>query len=99
MPNTQPTIKQMVHRARSAGDGHRTALRHIAEGTPVLREGAFVSEIRGMQTVIGTLRRWGCVTTERVGAGQYNTEITERGRELLAALNEAWQNEAWRQQS
>lgn len=74
-----PSIKQMANRSL---DGHRKALRHIAEGKPVVGPTAQMGELRGMRTVLSTLCRWGCV------ADDYT--LTERGEALLTALNEKW---------
>ncbi len=74
--NAMPSVAQMAHRCL---DGHEHALRAIADGRPVIREGAFASEIRGMRTVLSTLRRWECID---------DAGLTERGRELLAAFDE-----------
>lgn len=70
----QPSIKQMVNRANS---GHRQMLRHYAGGTKA--DPQTMGELRGLKTVMATLRAWGCVDS-----GQ----ITDRGRELLVALDE-----------
>ena len=75
MNDKLPTVRQMACRALS---GHRAALHNLANGLPVVRPNAFASEIRGMQTVMSTLRGWGCID----GAG----ELTATGRELLAVL-------------
>lgn len=71
-----PTVPQMKNRAT---DGHRKALAAIAEGRPAVRPGAYASEVRGMRTVLATLARWECTTADG---------LTDRGRDLLAALNE-----------
>lgn len=76
--NALPSIRQMAVRSNS---GHAKALRCLADGTPLVREGAFASEIRGMRTILGTLRRWECVDTEGW--------LTQRGRDLLAHLDSA----------
>lgn len=70
-----PTVPQMRARILS---GHRHALRSARDGVPAVRTGALPSEIRGMRTVLSTLRRWECITAD------YN--LTERGAALLAAL-------------
>lgn len=75
MTTTLPTVPQM--RSRSL-DGHRKALRAIAEDRDILGPTARPSEIRGMRTVLATLRRWDCITDDG---------LTDRGRELLAALD------------
>jgi hypothetical protein len=66
------TIPQM--RARAL-DGHYMALRALSEGRPVLRSGAYASEIRGMRTILATLRRWDAIDGEG--------NLTETGEELL----------------
>ena len=71
-----PSIKQMTYRANS---GHIAALNAIAEGKPVVRPDAYMGEIRGMRTVLETLRAWECVA---------DGKLTERGEELRRLLNE-----------
>jgi hypothetical protein len=61
-------------RARAL-DGHYKALRALSEGRPILRPGAYASEIRGMRTVLATLRRWNAIDAEG--------NLTDRGRQLL----------------
>lgn len=72
-------MKQMVVRANQ---GHHRVLSHwdAKPGTVIATAMDSVGSLRGLRTVAQTLRRWGCVTPE--GA------LTDRGRELLAALNE-----------
>jgi hypothetical protein len=74
--NGLPSIKQMLNRANS---GHRRALNAIAHSKPLLGPTAYAGEIRGMQSVLSTLRRWDCVS---------NDGLTERGEELRTLLNE-----------
>ena len=76
-----PTVPQMVNRSLS---GHHRALKATAEGRPVLGPTAPPSEVRGMRTVLATLRRWDCVRTPE-GAPAH---LTDRGEALLAALDE-----------
>jgi hypothetical protein len=73
--STTPSIRQM--RCRSS-DGHRKALRAVADGRPALGPTARPSEYRGMRTVFATLRRWECI--DSTGG------LTERGTALLAEL-------------
>jgi hypothetical protein len=75
----QPSIKQMVVRSQC---GHHTLLRCASEGRAPERP-RFVSEARGFATARGTLLSWGAI--ERNGEGW---TLTERGTELLAALNQ-----------
>lgn len=72
--NKPPSIKQMVNRANS---GHLRALRACRDDTLAVSEAEPMSSVRGMMTVFSTLRRWGCVEGD---------QLTERGRELLTAL-------------
>lgn len=74
-----PNTKQMVTRSL---DGHRKAIRAIAEGRPVLGPTASMGEVRGMRTVLGTLQAW-----ETVEAVDGALRLTERGRDLLAAYD------------
>jgi len=65
----------MLNRANEA---HRGILTAYETGVPYLRDNAYASEYRGARTALDTLLRWGCVE---------NSQLTERGRELLTALN------------
>lgn len=79
-----PTMGQMVNRSN---DGHRKALRCIAEGRSLLGPAEPTSSLRGMRTILGTLYRWDCVADDK---------LTERGRDLLALLEAKWKTAAWR---
>jgi hypothetical protein len=76
-----PSIKQMAARALS---GHQKALRALRDDRPVISANAYPSEIRGMRTVLRTLHRWDCINDDG---------ITDRGRELLAALDQRGQGQ------
>jgi predicted MarR family transcription regulator len=82
----ETSIKQMCSRVNS---GHRTILARLADG-PLAAGDTTASpnrnDIRGLITCLGTLRKWGCVTTTRTGIREYTDEITDRGRDLLEAL-------------
>lgn len=84
-----PTVPQML--ARST-DGHRTALERVGDGRPLARVGATIGEVRGLRTILATLYRWVVASADKpkVGAGGSTTfplVLTDRGRELLDALN------------
>lgn len=71
--NTQPTVKQMKARSLS---GHRQLLEAVRDGrkVDVISDG----EWRGLRKCMATLRAWDCIDADG--------NLTERGRELLAAL-------------
>lgn len=71
-----PSVPQMVNRSLH---GHHKALRCLADGNRFHGPGAGMGAQRGLRTIVATLRRWECMTE--------GEQITDRGRELLAALD------------
>lgn len=71
-----PSVKQMINRANS---GHLKALRAYRDGTLAVGPTEPDSAVRGMMTVLRTLRGWGCVEGD---------VLTDRGCALLAALEQ-----------
>lgn len=69
------SIAQMVNRCYSF---HAQCLRLRGEGKAVDHPSWTASDYRGARTALSTLHRWGCLD---------ENGITERGRELLAALD------------
>jgi hypothetical protein len=71
-------------RARAL-DGHYRALRAVDEDRPLLRPDAHLSEVRGMRTILATLRRWEAIEGGREPPGRCGAwRLTDVGRELLA---------------
>jgi len=76
-----PGIAQMVNRSNS---GHLKALRSVRDSSVMVGASEPASAVRGAMTVLSTLRRWECIEGDA---------LTDRGRDLLAALEEreaAW---------
>lgn len=70
-----PSLPQMVNRSAS---GHRRVLAAIANGDPIGTVHDSPGALRGLRICLQTLYRWQCIDGET---------LTERGRELLAALD------------
>lgn len=73
--NKLPSIAQMVQRSN---DGHRKALARIFRGESLVGPTEPLSAVRGMRTILSTLRRWGCIDA--------NSDVTSRGFGLMEAL-------------
>lgn len=71
-----PSVAQMANRANS---GHRRALQAVRDKTTTVGPTAQAGEIRGMATVMQTLRRWECIA---------DGQLTERGQLLLTRLEQ-----------
>lgn len=93
-----PSLAQMVSRSNG---GHLHVLQAAAANAAIADSRTSVSAIRGYRVCDATLDRWGCTTTalegevrERIGPdawsvkqkGTYVTRLTDRGVDLLAAL-------------
>jgi hypothetical protein len=94
-----PSIGQRVNRSNS---GHLQALRDFARlGHGNLPSTASMGDLKGFRTLTNTLDRWECTVTTKEGEvrkqvgpdayqiierGEYVTRLTQRGQELLAAL-------------
>lgn len=85
-----PSIPQMLGRSNS---GHHKALAHIAAGHPLTTVATPVSSIRGLRVVLATLHRWDAIKTHRDGAGIWHSRLTERGCQLLEALDARYPNQ------
>lgn len=84
----QPTIPQMI--ARSTG--HVATLRILSLGRPLLPPNASIGQLRGVQTMCGTLLRWGCIENVRgiddaAGKARHYYRLTDRGILLLRAAS------------
>lgn len=73
-----PSVKQMVNRA---SEGHYKALKAFRDTTALVSTTTPDSAVRGYMSALRTLRAWECINGD---------QLTDRGRELIAAYEEKW---------
>jgi len=78
-----PSIRQMANRAHS---DHLLALSRLAESRQIYDDcSPSLADLRGMTTVLQTLRRWGCI---ELADGGTRSTLTDRGHALLTQLRQ-----------